>query len=265
MIEVFFSCHLRGWHFIFKLNGYQKGTLMNNGMTKTQKELLRVVFAAVLAALALVVGYIEIRWPIAPWLKLDFSEVVILITFILIGFKHSLGVIVIRSVIRWLISADSTNVPFPFFGETVAIVASIMLVLVYYLISSLLRNNDFIRKKATDKVEIDASLVKKERITYIVKDIVGIILITIIMATFMVVLNFFVVTPSFASQGAYPFFTSFVNSGKYDALIGGSGYWKYGIFVVSVYGPFNLLKFASVMFLFTLIKRPLAAAIEIRP
>lgn len=86
-------------------------------INNTNNKLLKPVLAAILAALALIVGYLEIVWPMAPWLKLDFSEVVILISFVLIGFNHTLAVIVIRSVVRWLISGHSTNIPFPFLGK----------------------------------------------------------------------------------------------------------------------------------------------------
>src|SRR5690554_5266772 len=101
---------------------------MTNTPIKTKnsvgnKELIRIVFAAILAALAILVGYIEIVWPIAPHLKLDFSEVIVLASLVLIGFKHTIGVIVVRSVVRWLITGR-TDVPFPFFGESIAIIAS---------------------------------------------------------------------------------------------------------------------------------------------
>ena len=86
-------------------------------MNETSYKSLKPVLAATLAALALIVGYIEIVWPLAPWLKLDFSEVVILISFVFLGFNYTLAVIVIRSVIRWLISGHSTNIPFPFLAR----------------------------------------------------------------------------------------------------------------------------------------------------
>ncbi|MGI6786970.1 MAG: MPN527 family putative ECF transporter permease subunit [Acholeplasmataceae bacterium] len=210
-------------------------------------KLLKPVFAAILAALALVVGYVEIVWPVAPWLKLDFSEVVILASFILIGFNHTLAVIVIRSVVRWLITANSTDVPFPFFGETVAIIASLTMVLLYMLFSKVFNN----KKESQDSLKIQ-----------IIKDVIVAVIVTLLMTIFMVIINFFIVTPSFASQGAYPFFTSFVNSGKYDGLFGG-GYLNYLIFIITLYGPFNLVKFALCLTVFTLIKKPLFTAITI--
>ena len=237
---------------------------MTRGVSENQKQLLKVVFTAILAGLALVVGYIEIRWPIAPWLKLDFSEVIILLSLIMIGFSHTLGVIVIRSVIRWLITADSTNIPFPFFGETVAIIASIVVVLVYMLANFIFRDNDYELAKSKER-RLPYPKLRNETAIRVFKDVGKIVFVTIILAAFMVAINFFIVTPSFASQGQHIFFTSFVNSGDYAGMIGGTGLRNYTIFVTTLYGPFNLLKFASCLIIFTIIKKQLVKVIDLRP
>ncbi len=226
-------------------------------INNTNNKLLKPVLAAILAALALIVGYLEIVWPMAPWLKLDFSEVVILISFVLIGFNHTLAVIVIRSVVRWLISGHSTNIPFPFFGETVAIIASIVMILIYMGFSRVLRINNYRYDRPNSVYEGNKSLVSG-----IGREIALILIVTVLMALFMVTINYLVVTPSFASSGEYPFFISLVNSGKYDRMFGGPGIMNYTIFIVSLYGPFNLVKFASCMILFTLIRRPILIAIN---
>lgn len=223
----------------------------------TQSKLLKPVLAAIFAALALIVGYLEIVWPLAPWLKLDFSEVIILISLILIGFNHTLGVIVIRSVVRWLISGHSTNIPFPFFGETVAIVTSVMMIVIYSTFSKLFYLN-------THQKEGRADSIYTRNVGFasgLGREIAVGLIVTVLMSLFMVAINYLVVTPSFASNGEYPFFVQMVNSGKYDRMIGGSGFVNYTIFIVSLYAPFNLVKFASCMFLFTLVRRPLLHAI----
>jgi riboflavin transporter FmnP len=226
-------------------------------MNETSYKSLKPVLAATLAALALIVGYIEIVWPLAPWLKLDFSEVVILISFVFLGFNYTLAVIVIRSVIRWLISGHSTNIPFPFFGETVAIVASVVMVLFYMLFSKIFSLTKIVKEPEDISLAEPKSLGKD-----LLKEFSVGLIITIIMTLVMVGLNFLVVTPSFVSQGEYPFFFNMVNSGKYDRMFGGPGLSNYTIFIVTLYGPFNLVKFASCMAVFTLVKKPLVNALN---
>lgn len=228
-----------------------------------QKELIKVVFAAILAALALIVGYVEIVWPLAPWLKLDFSEVVVLISFILLGFRHTVGVIVVRSVIRWLVTTNSTNTPFPFFGETIAIVASISLVVIYLLVSKILKVDNKPKSKETERVKSPYHLAKNGPVKVIAKEIGLIVIVTILMALFMVVFNFLVVTPSFLSAGEHPFFLSFLRAGG-NPRMGGGNIVSYAIAITTFYAPFNLLKFASCLIIFTMMKKPILSTIDLR-
>ena len=232
---------------------------MTNGISEGKKQLLKIVFAAILAALALVVGYIEIVWPIAPWLKLDFSEVIILISFILIGFKHTLGVIVIRSIVRWLVTSHSTNIPFPFFGELVAITASIVVVLVYMFIRRSLAIKDYPAIQNNERVKSPYEQKKSSAGNKVFKEIMSIILVAILMTLFMVGINFFIVTPAYLSKGSHYFYSTFLNSGDYDG-----DFMTYLSLIVVTYAPFNAVKFASCMVLFSIIKKPITSAIDLR-
>ena len=49
--------------------------------TKTQK----MVLAAMLAALGMILNLIEIPYPFAPWLNLDLSEIVVLVAISTLG------------------------------------------------------------------------------------------------------------------------------------------------------------------------------------
>ena len=53
--------------------------------TKTQK----MVLAAMLAALGMILNLIEIPYPFAPWLNLDLSEIVVLVAISTLGFYTS--------------------------------------------------------------------------------------------------------------------------------------------------------------------------------
>lgn len=243
----------------------------SKGISKTRKEILKLVLSAIFAALAIVVGLLEIVWPPAPWLKLDFSEVVILVSLLLLGFNHTFFVIIVRSVVRWLTSSGNTDIPFPFFGETIAIITSLSVVLVYMLARHITRNYDYPRIKNHKKGKRSIYKVSQEgepeaspsKAWLATTDIVKIVFTTIIMAIIMIILNFFIVTPSFASQGAHPFVTSFVRSGQYHQF-GADSYSGFLWFVTSLYGPFNLVKFLINMTIFTIIKYPLMKAIDIR-
>ncbi len=219
----------------------------------TNNKLLKPIFAAIIAALAIIVGYIEIVWPGAPHLKLDFSEVVILVSLIIVGFNYTLAVIVIRSVVRWLISGHSTNIPYPFFGETIAIVASLVMVLIYMLFIKV------IKPKKDSNINEDLPSTKKKEVAKIVgKEIAMIVIVTVLMAIFMVGINFVLVTPAYLSAGEYPLFFQFLNSGNFDG-----GLLEYTSLIVAMYLPFNLVKFALCLTIFTLIKKPLQMAITI--
>lgn len=84
-------------------------------------------------ALSLIAGLFEFVYFPAPFLKFDLSEVVVLFAIYVIGPGRAVVVVVLRSTIRWLITGG-TNIPFPFFGELIAIYSSSFLILLFSLI-----------------------------------------------------------------------------------------------------------------------------------
>ncbi|MEF2615004.1 hypothetical protein [Faecalibacillus faecis] len=60
--------------------------------TKTQK----MVLAAMLAALGMILNLIEIPYPFAPWLNLDLSEIVVLVAISTLGFIPALFVCICK-------------------------------------------------------------------------------------------------------------------------------------------------------------------------
>ena len=69
-----------------------------------------MLYIVTLAAISIVLGLIEIPWPFippplagVPFLKLDFSEIAILVSLILIGADNTFLVIILRTVSRRLI------------------------------------------------------------------------------------------------------------------------------------------------------------------
>ena len=66
--------------------------------TKTQK----MVLAAMLAALGMILNLIEIPYPFAPWLNLDLSEIVVLVAISTLGFIPALFVCICKFVVSIL-------------------------------------------------------------------------------------------------------------------------------------------------------------------
>lgn len=239
-------------------------TPIKTNHSTAKKELIQVVFGAMLAALAIIVGYVEIVWPPFPFLKIDFSEVIILASLVLIGFKRTIGVIIIRSFVRGLLSPNRTDIPFPFFGETIAAIASIALIVFFLFISKLLKiRNQAEEETQQTRVKSPYDFRYDKPVMVGIKEVALIIIVTILMTVFMITINFLVVTPAHISIGSELFFTTFVESGKYTHAFG-EGYLGYTLTILGMFGPFNLIKFASCLLLFSLIKKPLINEINLR-
>ena len=68
--------------------------------TKTQK----MVLAAMLAALGMILNLIEIPYPFAPWLNLDLSEIVVLVAISTLGFVSFLFQFYLKDLLdQWLL------------------------------------------------------------------------------------------------------------------------------------------------------------------
>lgn len=163
-------------------------------------------------ALSLMAGLFEFVYFPAPWLKFDLSETVILFAVYAIGPLKSAIVVIMRSLIRWLLTSG-TNIPFPFFGELLAITASLYLIFI---------TMPFLSKS---KVKLSS---------------LGFLPFMIIMITiFMTTLNFLITTPAFMSKGQYYFpVTNFTNKFFKGSLR------TYLDFTMITYIPFNSIKYA---------------------
>ena len=98
---------------------------------KIKKLLLIVSFSAI----AIIVGFIEIPLPFAMGVKLDLSEVIVLIGYLFIGFKRASIIIILRSLIRALVHGFD---PLTIYGEFMAVYASFVLLIVYIVVERVL-------------------------------------------------------------------------------------------------------------------------------
>lgn len=225
---------------------------MNLKNKENNKErIFKLILSSILAGLSILIGMFEIPMTfLAPWLKLDFSEVVILISLLILGYFRTIGVIITRSIVRWFIPIQTqTNIPFPFYGELIAILASIIIISFYELAKIILKDNDIDNFKHNKKV--------------ILKDIIKIVFITLGLTLFMTLINYFITTPALLSAGEHLFFTSYVNSGGHF-LSYGTGYKAYTIGIISIYVPFNIIKGLSIGIIYTILKRPIITSLNLK-
>ena len=98
--------------------------------------LKKMLYVVSLAAVSIVLALIEIPWPFASFLKLDFSEVAILVALLVLGTKETLVVVLIRTIARRLFRGFA---PDELVGEMLAMFASFSIILAYNLSRKVLK------------------------------------------------------------------------------------------------------------------------------
>ena len=220
-----------------KMKEFLLGKRKNNSV-------IRLVLTATFAALSILVGLLQIPWfPPFNFLKIDFSEVIILISLLTLGFSNTTNVIILRSVIRELVIPDKL-VPFPFFGEFVAIYASLVLISLYKLVIVLTGKKQ--PKNITDGLE---PLQKEPLWKILVQDIFVIAGFTVA----LVALNYFFTVPIQMSLTKHFFFVPYIKS--INQSVG-----TYTLFVLQLIGPFNIVKGIATFVVFELTKTGLTQA-----
>ncbi len=223
--------------------------------------LKNMLYIVSLSAIAIVVGFIEIPWPLVPWLKLDFSEVVILVSVLILGVKKTFIVILLRSAARFPITLGGFfGLPGALIGEGIAILASVVIVLAYILAKKLLKIDEH---PLVYEVDIDNKSTVKHFfvITIVITTALTIVLFSV---------NFFITTPMFFSllgfteSGAFhpTVFTFIPDATGFASREGGLaiddvfyGNWGgYILFSIIAYVPFNIVKGILVSIVFLLIK-----------
>lgn len=190
--------------------------------TKTRK----LVLAAVLAALGMILGLLEIPYPLAPWLNLDLSEVVVLVAISMLGFKTALFVCVCKFFISILFKGPVGPIAI---GQITALIASMTICLVYYYLSKYFK-------------------LKNELLTYII----NMIMTMFVFAMVMFILNYLFVTPTYLMQKPIwytqlPFAVDIqAFNQQYGTNIAVPGFLNflspYGQAIFIIYFPFNFIK-----------------------
>lgn len=173
------------------------------------RPILKLTTLALLSALGVVLmSYIEIPYPPAPFLKIEVSDFVVMFTFLLFGFKEALIVAVIKTLGDLMFRGAVGPMAV---GQITAFIASISYVMMLFVANKLIRSN-----KVGFKV-----------IKYL--------LVVTGVAAIMCVANYFFLTPIFLGK------FSFLDMSN-DSLSSMTGINSYLLSIVILYLPFNFIK-----------------------
>jgi len=207
-----------------------------------QNKLRKIILTSILAALSIIIGLGEIPWPGAIIsLRLDFSEVITIIAFFLLGFRGASLMLIIKAVARFLIIRLSFSPFGPLGGayeEFVALLSSFFYLLCCVIITKLLKINFNQNEKPASKL---------------VKGVLAVFVFIFVVTVCMVSMNFFFTTPMFlyfvTGQQNNFYITVFgmMNDVTYQNLIRNAlgfepTYSEFFRFCIVTFGPFNLVK-----------------------
>lgn len=206
--------------------------------------LKRVVYIVALAAISIVLGLFEIPWfvlsgPFASFLRLDFSEVAILVALVTLGYKDTMIVVILRSLVRLTFKGF---IPEHLIGDMIAVIASMSIIIGFYVASKMT-----IKHQKPYLIEVPAETQKITKKDYAIFGMC----ITASLSIAMIILNFFVTTPLLLSYyGLTERLTfhvfDFVSLTDYSMS---TFLWA----VIISYTPFNIIKGLSVILIFLVI------------
>lgn len=203
---------------------------------KGSEVITRLSTLAMLAALGFVLmTFAQIPYPLAPWLKIEVSEVVVLIAFALYGFWGGFSVALLKTLLNMAVfglSKDPLGV-----GYLTAMFGSLLFLLGLLLFSHVFR---FFSKGFWFRV-----------LSYV--------LTTLLLAGVLTFLNGLFITPTYLSASYCTCFSDGVVDGVIKAFgklfpsVQGEGLGTYSLLIFLLYFPFNALKGALVFFLYEIL------------
>ncbi len=206
--------------------------------------LKKMLYIVSLAAVSIVLALIEIPWPFASYLKLDFSEVAILVSLLVLGNKETVIVVVIRTIARRLFRGFD---PGDVVGEILAMFASFSIILAYNVSRKVLKITD---KPLLYEVSVNGNHVNVKEM------IVTATFITLFLTVILYTVNFFVATPLYYTLP--PFSISISGRVHFNvfSFIPDSPFTFKAFFwsTFILYTPFNIVKGILVSLVFLLLK-----------
>jgi len=155
--------------------------------------LKKMLYVVSLAAVSIVLSLIEIPWLIVPafaFLKIDFSEIAILVALLVLGTKETFLVVLVRSIVRRLFRGFA---PDELVGELLAVFASFSIILGYNLARRFLKMKE---KPLFYEVSVNNDKITKKEF------IVTTLTITLCLTLILWAVNFLFTTPFYFSYFA---------------------------------------------------------------
>ena len=192
---------------------------------KDYQVILRLSTIAFLSALGFVLmAYLRIDYPLGPWLKIELSDITVLIGYVLFSFPGGIAVAILKTALDLLVHGLTGVFGI---GNITALISSLMYVLALFITSHILK-------------------LFKKGLGY---RIIGYIFITVFVSLIMVFLNALFITPTYLSGKYTTCFDVEVRNQVVAALKGNN----YFLSVFILYFPFNLIKASSICILYELI------------
>ncbi len=214
--------------------GLGKGLFFMKRKFRNIEEIVtRLVTIAILAALGVVLmSLVQVPYPIAPWLKIEISELTTIIGYALYGLPGGIAISVIKTLANMLIRGPSALG----LGDATAFITSCMFIIGLFVTSRL----------KLFKKGLGFRVIAYAAITLFVSFVMTLLNALFITPTYLAV---FGPNPKFTTcfdEGAIQGVTSYL-TGKKDVEANG---WMYIGAISYVYGPFNLMKAAACCLLY---------------
>lgn len=186
-----------------------------------KKSVLKLTTIAALSAIGvLLMSVLTVEYPIFPYLKIEFSDFVVIFTFLLFGFEESFLVALIKTCIDMLFGLEGGVGNIPIVAHITALIASMSYVFSMWIVSKIIKSDKLGNK--------------------ILKYSMVVLAVSVIM-TF---LNYMILTPLFLNE--FTLFGIGMSSDNIGFLSGFSKSNNFFISVVVLMFPFNLLKGAGI-------------------
>ncbi len=178
---------------------------------RTNYSTKKLIFIASLAAISVVFGLIEIPLGL-PWLKLDVSEVAIMVAAVVVGYKGAFLLVIVRGFFRQALQGQ-LGMPTELVGEAIAMIASTVLLLTYYGLSKAIKTY---RKPLILEAVVEPKALSTKEIVVIVGGL------TLSLTVVLIGLNILILTPIYLST--------------YDAMF---GFFNFNQFHLTVFTLLN--------------------------
>jgi riboflavin transporter FmnP len=189
------------------------------------KSILKLVVLALLSAIGvLLMSIFQIDYiPPLNFLKIEFSDFVVIFTFLLFGFKEAAIVAVVKTLCDLLIRGPQAGGSIPLVAHVTALIASLSYVLCLWLANKIIKGNKFGHKLAKYAIVI------------------------LLVSTIMTFANYTILTPWFLGEPV--FFGIGLSEGNMNAIYSFGGVDNFFLAIVAMYLPFNLLKASCIAFI----------------